>query len=190
MSLYKAKPGFLRIAMKVLVIFMTVALTACGFRPLYAPETAGQSGQIAPGILASIQIDEPKNRFSQLLRNELLFKLGGDNETAAPRYRLSYVVTRSDSSASYDPINKQATTTLVNTTASYQLYRKSDNMLIHSGKSYRSVSLDRSFQRFANIRAGKDAEKRASKLLAEDIKAQLIAFLSARQSTSQTDGRS
>ncbi len=65
-----------------------------------------------------------------------------------------------------------------NIEAKFQLVRISDKSVVLSGMSYGRASFERNKSIFSNVRAREDAEDRAAKTVAEDLKARLSAHLS------------
>ncbi len=49
-----------------------------------------------------------------------------------------------------------------------------------TGKSFATASYDFSNQRFANLRAKRDAEERAAKAVAQDIQARIAGYFATR----------
>lgn len=64
-----------------------VALTGCGFRPLYGPAEAEGPGLRA--VLAAVRVGTIPERFGQLLRRDLQGRFGAQGDGVAARYLLS-----------------------------------------------------------------------------------------------------
>jgi LPS-assembly lipoprotein len=77
-----------------------------------------------------------------------------------------------------DTISGRATAGSLAIDAEYKLFSMGNDKPIVSGLAFVVASYDRTNQRFANIRAARDAELRDAKALAEQIKTRLIADLS------------
>ena len=65
--------------------------------------------------------------------------------------------------------------------ANYTLVSVADGKVVSASTAQATVSFDRDSQRYATIRAQRDAEIRAAKVLADQIKARLIGELSRGQ---------
>jgi LPS-assembly lipoprotein len=76
-----------------------------------------------------------------------------------------------------DTISQRATAGSVVMDADYKLTAIDGGAPIISGAAFTFSSYDRTSQRFANIRAARDAEIRDAKILAEQIKTRISAAL-------------
>jgi LPS-assembly lipoprotein len=150
-----------------------LALSGCTVRPLYAP-TAYEAGPQAD--LPAIAVDEPVSREEQVYRNALLFALQGGGGGEAPRYSLIYRLTLRE-----QEIAVERGTGVPN---AYQLIGGVSFLLkdIATAQSLFGASVSaidtytRSSQSYATIRAGRDAEDRLAKTLAELTQARLAAY--------------
>ncbi|AMG85335.1 hypothetical protein X471_00855 [Bartonella bacilliformis str. Heidi Mejia] len=172
----------------VVCTFMLALLCGCTIEPLYrqAPQSstvmgsgfAGRAEEVPAGLaakLAMIVVDEPSDRFSQMVRNHLLFLMhGGGGKPATPKYQLSLytsVMTRTSLPVESDPRTGRTWRFSVGTVvgrASYSLKDMKDNV-IAQGKGTLRASFDRPHQEYATLQAEKDAEKRVATELAEQI---------------------
>jgi LPS-assembly lipoprotein len=149
-----------------------LALSGCQVSPLYGDRSLAVGGRSATATaLSAIVIDEPADRTTQLVRNELFFGLGSG--TVAPQYRLALRAASATQTLGVGGTGAAFART-VRVTASYQLFGLgaaplAENTVI-STASYDSVD-----QRFANQRAAIDAEARAARDVARVIEAQLAA---------------
>ena len=147
-------PDVPRLARAAAALAMCVGLSAC-FRPLYGPTASGEPLRAS---LAAIEIDEVGvaptfERFGHYLRSELAFDLNGSGVPAPKRYKLALAFTST------------LTTPIVDT---------------QSGRATGTASYDRNPQRFASLRAGRDAEIRLAKVLADQIRTRLSIALANR----------
>jgi len=137
---------------------------------MYANSSVGGSGIVEK--LRSVKITNIPGRVGQRIRNELVFQSSGGGELATAKYTLDITIT------------ERVTTTLVNVEgdsagqiyqidATFKLSNKSDNSIIYNGKSYARAGFERFSSIFSNVRAREDAENRAAKTIAHDIKSQL-----------------
>lgn len=60
----------------------------------------------------------------------------------------------------------------------FALYDAGTNQLVHDGSAFSIVSYDRVDSEFANVRALKAAESQAARVVSDDIRTALAAFLS------------
>lgn len=176
-TIKRAKP--LRAA--VLALGAAVLLAGCTAQPLYSSNGgagAAIGGSVAPDMrtkLASVAIDPAGDVFGQQVRNRLIFLLaGGAGEPANPSYRLSLGLSRSTLSAVSVDVGDQTDRTgrpsagVVKATSRFVLKDK-DGKPLATGTRTAGASYDRPRQEFANLRAERDATKRAAEELAEQI---------------------
>ena len=152
---------------------LTLGLAAC-FRPLYGPTASGVPLQ---GELAAIAVDEVTvspafERFSHYLRSEVVFNLNGSGVPATKRYKLGLPIVDTAS-------GRAQSATLVGDVA-YTLATLDGSKVITSGKVQGSASYDRNVQRFATVRAAREAEIRLAKLLADQIRTRVAIAVSNR----------
>jgi len=154
---------------------VSLALAGCegGFRPLY-----GSVGGIgADTKMAEVEIAPIPGRGGQRIRNELIFKAYGGGDPLPPRYRLEVA------------IKESSTTTLVlrdgtsagqifQIDAKFQLIDMASKKVLLAGNSQSRATSERFSNVYSNVRAGDDAQERAAKVIAVDLKARIAGFLS------------
>lgn len=168
------------LARLALVAGLSLGLTAC-FKPLYGPTASGESLQ---NVLASIdvpEVDWPDNRavIGHHLRSELIYALNGSGATVPKRYVLKLALATSRTTPVVDTETGRASSAIVGGTLTYTLTSLDGTKVYTQGTATSSASYDRTTQRFATLRAGRDAEIRLAKVLAEQVKTRLAATLSA-----------
>jgi LPS-assembly lipoprotein len=156
-----------------------LAMTLAGcFRPLYGPSASGVPVQ---DILASIAVDPVDDRIGHYLVEELRFNfLNGLERPANPKYTLSMDVTEKVSSAIVSSETGRASNATVTVNVNYTLKKYGTDQQVLTGIAVGSASYDRSVQRFASVRAARDAEIRVARLLADQIRTRLAADLAYR----------
>ena len=162
----------LRFTKTTFVLFAALFLAGC-FRPMYG----GVEGSALRSELAAIQIDPIQERAGYYLANELRFALNGTGDTVQPKYRLQINLRERVQTSLVDTISQRATAGSVVMDADYKLTAIDGGAPIISGVAFTFSSYDRTSQRFANIRAARDAEIRDAKNLAEQIKTRISAAL-------------
>ncbi len=164
------------LAVGALGLGLTVGLSACGdsgFRPLYG--SLGGAG--VEDKLTQIEFTPIPGRNGQRVRNELIFKAYGGGTAAPSRFRLDIA------------IKESSTTTLVlrdgtsagqifQIDARFQLVDIASKQVLLEGMSQSRATYERFANAFSNVRAGDEAQERAAKTIATDIKARIAAFLS------------
>lgn len=180
------KPGKTRLIAAFSLSLGLCAAAGCTVRPLYGDNALG-SGRLAGAEnseslrnqLALIAIDMPNDRFSQIVRNRLIYLLaGGAGEPASPRYHLAlnagYNVQQAVQVNVGDGTEREgrASSGTVIASADYVLRRpdaKGQDAVVQRRKRSVTSSFDRPRQEYANLQAEEDAKKRAAEELAESI---------------------
>jgi LPS-assembly lipoprotein len=160
----------------VLALAASAILAACQARPLYAP---GPGGSASPAVaeLGRIAIEVQKDRPAQALMNELIFALRGGAPLVDPAYTLKLIVTTRKTELAIRESDEVPAANLISMTATYTLTETVTGRVVTNGTTYATVSYDFSSQRFANLRAERDAEDRAARTTASDIRLRLAAAL-------------
>lgn len=164
------KPSVLSAA--VVAMAGLLVLGGCNVRPLYGSLPGQEPIQ---DELAAIDIDA-----EQELRNELIFLLKRGGEGLPDEYRLKVTLTESSSAVSIEQLEDVPASYLVTITANFALSEIETGRTVLTGTSFASASYDFSSQRFANLRAQRDAVSRAKKSVARDLQIRLGAFFAGR----------
>jgi len=168
-----------RIALKLALGILVLMLGGCTVQPLYSARggTSAVSGDIG-AHLAAISIANPRDRYTQILRNRLVYLLNndatwGEEETIAP-YQLELRVNvavmaavRIDIGDRTDRTGRASAGT-VRATASYRLVDNKNTQIANHRRTV-SASFDRPRQEYANLQAEEDAKRRALEELANQI---------------------
>jgi LPS-assembly lipoprotein len=155
---------------------MTLSLAAC-LRPLYGPTASGVS---VPAALASIDVADvatppAHERFGHYLRSELVFDLDGSGVPGEKRYKLALSYAQQIDAPIVDTTTGRAQSATLVGTVTYTLKSIADDKVVTGGAATATATYDRTVQRFATVRAERDAEIRLAKALAEQIKTRLAA---------------
>lgn len=173
----------------IAIVAMAVAVAGCTVQPLYSGGGAGGIGAgVTPDMrskLASVSIEPANDIFQQAVRNRLIFLLGGGaGEPQYPAYKLRMGLNKSTVDAVVVDVGERTDRTGRPSAGSVRA--SSDYVLLDNqgkpvarGKRTVFASFDRPRQEFANLRAERDAQKRAADELAEQI------FLSLAQDLSK-----
>ncbi|WP_235911964.1 LPS assembly lipoprotein LptE [Mesorhizobium xinjiangense] len=165
-----------------------LALSSCTVRPLYGVtvQSFGPASGATAG-LAAIAIKPANTRYEQEVRNHLVFMFGGGaGEPSASRYSLDLGVTsRRESVVSVQRTtsDNEPTAGAVRLRSRYTLTDTATGEIVASGERSVRSSYDIPRQRFAALRAERDAEDRAARELAEQLRlalAQNLGKISAR----------
>jgi len=148
-----------------------------GFHPLYATSAITGSPSVNEK-LARMEVAPIPGRVGQRLRNELIFQsTGTGHEAQQPVYRLE-IVLRESITATLVQIDGNSSGSVYNLNASFRLVRLDDKSIALEGQSYGRTAFQRFDSVFSNVRARHEAEDRAARTVAEDLKSRLAAYLS------------
>ena len=161
------------------LVGLGLALAGC-IRPLYLPSTASTQGDSVRSTLAAIDVPMIPDRLGHTLRNELVFLLDGRDGSAVKRYRLQIATNESVTTTLVNSAFQRADAASVQGTASYKLLSLPDGKVVLDGSVSGFATYERSPQRFANLRAARDAQQRVGRHLAEQIHLQLSTKLTAQ----------
>ncbi|MFN4008704.1 MAG: LPS assembly lipoprotein LptE [Pannonibacter sp.] len=173
-----------------LVLASGVLLAGCQVRPLYGqlPTPAGVAGETVQGELAAIEIEKidtvNEMRLSdarRVLYNELTFGFERGGYAPAKKYRLRMVMNIGVSEVGVERLADVPSAYSTTMNVSFVLSDAADNRTLMTGKSFATASYDFSSQRFANLRARRDAEERAAKVVAQDVQARIAGYFATRK---------
>jgi LPS-assembly lipoprotein len=151
-----------------------LALSGCGFQPLYGGTTAG--GQKLAAVMAGIDVVPVPGRVGQKLRNELIFDTTGGGNAGPMRYRLEIAIKESVTDQLVQ-ITGDATGQVYQLDATFKLVDSSSGKILYQGKAISRAPYNRFQEIFANVRARYDAENRAARTISESIRTQVAAHL-------------
>lgn len=158
----------------VLSAGLMTGLSACQFRPLYSNDQGAVGYQGAS--LANLSVDEVETRTGQQVRNHLIFLLSGGAAPVNPTHEVRLRITDTNTVLAakikdfQDGVQKGNTAGSVRVTASYEIYDFQKKEVVYRGTRFASASYDQTSQSFSAKRAQRDAENRAARELAEQLR--------------------
>lgn len=158
------------------VLMPALALGAC-FQPLY-----GEA--VHPGLAAemrAIAVVPIKDRIGHYLGDDLIAELNGTGETPDPKYRLTVTVTIGVGTPTITSQLQVANAATSTAYAIFTLTPAGGGTALMTGSAVSAAVYDRTEDRFANLRAQRDAEIRAAKSLAHEIELRLAAYLGEKK---------
>ncbi len=169
-----------------LLVAGAALLGGCQVRPLYGSLTPGDASTASSvqSELAAIEIrpiDTMTQTTRRVLLTELMFNFERGNPSAAKSYRLEMVGNTSTSTVGIEQLADVPAALSMTMNVTFVLYDKATNRTLMTGKSFATASYDFSNQRFANIRAQRDAEERAAKEVAQDMTARIAGYFATRK---------
>lgn len=152
-----------------LAVGLSLALCGCGFTPLYGrPE----SGTNVPAEFAAVSIDDIEGRVGLEVRNNLIEILNPAGEPARPNYRLVVTLTELRQGLL---VRSDASVTRYNyrLSAKYELRDATTGQVKQQGEARAIAAYNVVESQFATYSAEKDAESRAARELAQEIRLRL-----------------
>jgi LPS-assembly lipoprotein len=151
-----------------------LALSGCGFQPLYGGTTPG--GQKLAAVMTGVEVSPIPGRVGQKLRNELIFANTGGGNPGPKRYLLDISIKESVTDQLVQ-ITGDATGQVYQLDATFKLVEQNSGKVLYQGKSVSRAPYNRFQEIFANVRARYDAENRAARSLSDTIRTQVAAYL-------------
>ena len=164
-----------RVAALLIAVLAAGPLAGCttnGIRPLYGGAVGGET----VAALRSVDVVAP-GRIGQQIRNDLVFGFsGGAGEPERPRWRLDITTTMIDTAVGLDRYANLATAHIGQVSAGWVLTEIATGRTLATGTSFANAAYDYSQQRFADLRARRDAENRAAGQIAVDIRNKIAVW--------------
>lgn len=155
-------------------------LSACGFTPVYGDRSPTRGPDAVAREMAAIDVGLIANRPGQILRNDLIHRLGTRTRHEAPRYRLQVTLAEQEQQLG---IERDATSTraALRIIARYSLIRVADGTVLLSDavRSVNSFTIHRTTEAVYNtIAAREDARHRGLRTVATRIVNRIALLLS------------
>lgn len=169
-------------------VLALAGLTAGCFQPLYSQQVS-VGGSAIVDKLSSVDvapITTPANgtrlaRVGNEVRNNLIYGLTGGHSAAAADYKLTVSLTSSQAQVIVDITTARPDIQNYGIDATYTLTDIKNGKTMISGQTFSRVSYDipGQEQRFAGERGLRNAENRAAKVIADNIRSRLASFFVA-----------
>jgi LPS-assembly lipoprotein len=179
--------GAVRFAARGAVLFALGGLLAGCFQPMYAQRSpTGDSALQAR--FASIGVNPIvaatgtlQARIAVELQNDLAYDFTGGGGPIGKAYNLSIIVSSQVAQVIVDINSARPEMQQFGLNATYNLVEVATGKRVISDSTFARVSIDNpgQQQRFANARGQRDAENRAAKTIAENIRARLASYFVA-----------
>jgi len=165
---------------------LAVSLAGC-FQPLYGDRAPDGSPSLRDA-LSSVDIQQipapkatPEERLAVEIRNALIFDFTGGHAQASPTHRLKVAITSTRTSVIVDINTSRPDVENYGINATYSLTEVASGKVVVTGQTFARVSSDTpgQQQRFARARGQRDAESRAAKVIAENIRSRLASYFVA-----------
>lgn len=157
---------------------LTLSISACGFRPLYAPptENAGIQGVYAFDALKRVVISNIPDREGQYLRNALVRLLHPNGRRGEAQYILKITLSEGIASLAVQR-SAEATRANLTVTGNFSLMPVIAADQVHSGIVASTSGYNIFQSEFQTLMAEKGARERALDDLAQQIRIRLAAHL-------------
>jgi LPS-assembly lipoprotein len=174
-----------------LAVAAAAGLTAGCFQPLYgeyAPTAPGAVNHNVRDAFATVEVDQiaapngtPEARIAVELRNDMIFELTGGGGAGTPAYRLAIRMKLSKTALIIDLATGRTEAEVVGIDVYYTLTEIGTKKVVVNSQTFARVSSDVPGlqQRFAHQRAQRDAEDRATKVIADQIRSRLASYFVA-----------
>lgn len=165
-------------------LLLGISLGGCQVRPLYADLSSGP-GQTSTAVqdqLAAIELEsiETTSGVDKDVRrefyNELTFLFERGAGSSDKRYRLKVLMDLNVAEVGVEELADVPAAYTLTINSTFVLQDKASEKTLMTGKSFATASYDFSNQRFANIRAKRDAGQRAARVVAGDIQARIAGY--------------
>jgi len=158
------------------VLFAIIIVGACGFQPLYGSgQRSNAEGGATVEELASVHITAIPSRVGQILRNDLLDRLNPFGEPKSPQYSLSVELEEAKEGLAIQ-IDDTITRFNLTLTANYFLTDARTGTTLIAGSLRATASYNVLQSDFANVIAERDAQQRAARNVADELKTRLAVF--------------
>jgi LPS-assembly lipoprotein len=172
---------------RICAVLALAGLTAGCFQPLYGTQ-ASVGGAGVADKLSSVevaQVDAPNgtrlSRVGHEVRENMIFGLAGGHAAGATNYKLVIRLTATNQQVIVDINTARPDIQNYGIDATYTLTDITTGKPVITGQTFSRVSYDipGQQQRFAGDRGLRDAENRAAKVIAENIKLRLASYFVA-----------
>ena len=173
--------------LRIAAVLALAGLNAACFQPLYA--TRSVNGGVPIGAaLAQVQVERiqvpngsPESRLALEIENALDFELHGGSGTISPTHQLKVRMVTNRNSIITDVATGRVEAEITGIDSTFELTELATGKKVLNGRTFTRVSSDYpgQQQRFARVRARLDAEDRAAKVIAENIRTRLASFFVA-----------
>ena len=148
-----------------------IALSACGFTPLYGPQSVTKG-------LGSIEVVAADGRAGYLLREKLDDALARD-ANLPPTHRLVYTINEMRYARGVR-VDNVANRYELSLTANWRLLDVKTGQAVRAGSTSAAVTYDSADQPYASIAAQQDSQERAAAEVARKIQLDLATWLAGK----------
>ncbi len=148
------------------------------FQPLYGE--ASHPGLV--GDLRAIEVAPINDRVGHYLAEDLIADLNGTGQTPPPKYHLTVTVSLGTQTPTVNSEINAASSATLTGDATYTLTKVDGGAKVLTGNATAAAAYDRTTQRYADLRAARDAEIRVARALSSEISLRLASALAGKTS--------
>jgi LPS-assembly lipoprotein len=172
---------------RIAAVIALGALNAACFQPLYATRSVNGGAPLGTA-LAQVQVEHvdapngtPESRVAVELQNALDFEMNGGGGMISPTHRLKVRMTLGRNSIITDITTGRVEAEITGIDASFTLTELATGKVVLRGNTFTRVSSEYpgQQQRFARVRARVDAENRAAKVIADNVRTRVASYFVA-----------
>ena len=130
------------------------------------------------GAMAQVDVAPIPGRVGQRIRNELIFQSTGGGDALPPSHRLEVAITESVT-VDAGQVDGDVARARSMPAGHLQADLVKDKQVVFPGGSQGRAGFERFQSIYSNVRAREDAENRAARTVAEEIKRRLASYLSS-----------
>jgi LPS-assembly lipoprotein len=173
---------------KLMLALALAGLTAGCFQPLYGDRSVGGGNNGVSDRLSAVEVPPIKapngTRLARVgveMRDQLLFDLTGGGAAQTSAYRLDIALTVSQTQVIVDLNSARPDIQNYGIDARYSLFDNATGKPVFTSTTFARVSynIPGQQQRFAGDRGLRDAENRAAKVIADNIRSRLASYFAA-----------
>jgi len=165
-----------RMAAAAAALVLASGLSGC-FTPLYS-ETAH------PGLvedMRAIEVTPIQTRIGHYLVEDLIANINGTGQVPSPpKYRLAMKISTGTQTPTVNSETNVASSATMTGDVDYVLTKVDGNAEVVKGTANAAAAYDRTTQRYADLRAARDAEIRLARALSQEIALRLASALAAK----------
>jgi LPS-assembly lipoprotein len=174
-------------ALRIAAVLGLAGLLPACFQPLYGDRSVSGEPSIK-GAMGGIDVEQivaangtPESRMAVEIRNQLVFMLQGGAGAPPPTHRLKVTIAGTRTSVIVDLRSSRPDAENFGLNATFQLIDLRTGKVVLNDRTFSRVTFDvpGQEQRFARARGLRDAENRASQVIAENIRSRLASYFVA-----------
>ena len=159
------------------IALLAGALTACGFKPMYARNDKPGARADVTSNLQSIFIPVSRGRVEQLVYNNLRDRLNPLGAAKQPRYHLDYTVAVVKQPLAFAK-DETATRQNVRVTVAFSLKDQDGSKVILAGTARALAAYNILRSQYATLSAEQNAEDRAVREVSDEIRLRIASYFS------------